>query len=198
MRNWALGRCSICVVGQPSTTTGTATKAIAQARKTAAYRSASRGARPASHTSVTSAMGSGVGLVQTARLSSAAELAQRPRQTSTSAATASRVTITSICPHAAPVKRMSGLKSTKAQARRHVLAWAPASLKDAATRYARPTVAAMTGSFSARSYTWRFGSSAYVVRYSSPVTSGHGGGYPTVVSWPKPTWWKTVPRSSGE
>ena len=31
-----------------------------------------------------------------------------------------------------------------------------------------------------------------------PVTSGHGGGYPMVVSWPKPTCWKTALRSRGE
>ena len=79
----------------------------------------------ASQTSTTSAMGSGVGLTQTARPSRAAELAQRPRQTSTSAPTASRATITSICPHAAPAKRMNGLKSRKSHARRQVVGPGP-------------------------------------------------------------------------
>ena len=87
MRNWAFGRCQICVVRQPRARTGTTMKTAAQASVTAAYRSASLGARPASQTSTTSRIGRGVGLVQTARASSAAELAHRPRQTSTSAAT---------------------------------------------------------------------------------------------------------------
>ena len=183
---------------QPRTATGTATKPAAQARKTTAYRRASRGALAVSQTSTTSTMGSGVGLAQTARASSAAELAQRPRQTSTSAAVESSATITSICPQAAPAKRMSGLKSRNTQALRHVSAGTPVCPSAAATTYASPTVAAITGSFNARSYKCRLGTSAYVARYSSPVTSGQGGGYPIVVSWVKPTWWKTPARSSGE
>ncbi len=151
MRNWALGRFWICVAGQPSATKGTTTRTAAQARKTAAYRAASRGALPASQTSTTSAMGSGVGLVQTARLSRAAELAQRPRHTSTSAPTASSATMTSICPHAAPQRRMNGLKSRKTHALRQVSSRAPACRSAAATRYASPMVAAITGSLSARS-----------------------------------------------